>query len=55
MSLIQERTVQEEAGVLRQYLPANPLYSGDNLKKVLVGLAASGLDSRALINRLGGG
>lgn len=53
MSLIQERTLQEEAGVLRQYLPANPLYSGDNLKKVLVGLAASWLDYRAFINRLG--
>lgn len=52
MSLIQERTLQEEAGVLRQYLPANPLYSGENLKKVLVGLAASWLDYRAFINKL---
>ena len=52
MSLIQERTLQEEAGVLRQYLPANPLYSGENLKKVLVGLGASWLDYRAFINKL---
>lgn len=52
MSLIQERTLQEEAGVLRQYLPANPLYSGDNLQKILLGLGASWLDYRAFINKL---
>lgn len=53
MSLIKERTLQEEAGVLRQYLPSNPLWSGNNLQKILLGLGASWLDYRAFINRLG--
>ena len=52
MSLIKERTLLEEAGVLEQYLPSNPLYHGDNLKKVLLGLAASWLDYRAFINKI---
>ncbi len=52
MSLIKERTLLKEAGVLEQYLPSNPLYHGDNLKKILLGLAASWLDYRAFINKI---
>lgn len=52
MTLIKERTPQEQLKVISQYMPTHPVYQGETMKKILLGLGASWLDYRSVINKL---